>query len=335
MTTVVTTIQHPTDAMRQLSDLSLQVNEMVVVVGDAKSPPRYELEHAVFLSLEDQSALAYETAATAPLHSYSRKNIGYLHAMANGAKIIRETDDDNFVTTNFFRQIPDVMTVRVPNERLFVNPYAFFGAPACWPRGYPLEELSTKQDTHTETHQVNAGAVVSQGLANGEPDVDAVFRLTQGGRNITFAEYGQLRIPKGNFAPFNSQATLWQKPLWPLLYLPSTCSFRMTDIWRGFIAQRILHAIGGLLVFTAPTATQERNPHNLLKDFEAEIEGYVGYAKFIAVIQATPVEDADSIQQMLLMIYQDLVTASFFREDEMASIRAWNNDVITLSAELR
>jgi hypothetical protein len=38
----------------------------------------------------------------------------------------------------------------------------------------------------------------------------------------------------------------------PLLYLPSHCCFRMTDIWRSFIAQRCLWELGHWVVCQAP-----------------------------------------------------------------------------------
>ncbi len=59
------------------------------------------------------------------------------------------------------------------------------------------------------------------------------------------------------------------------MYLPTWCSFRMTDIWRSFIAQRIAWANGWNILFHNATVYQERNVHNILKDFEDEIPGYL------------------------------------------------------------
>ena len=41
------------------------------------------------------------------------------------------------------------------------------------------------------------------------------------------------------------------KPVARLMYLPSTCTFRMTDIWRSLIAQRCLWELGQGVVFHA------------------------------------------------------------------------------------
>jgi hypothetical protein len=66
--------------------------------------------------------------------------------------------------------------------RLTVNPYAYFGQPSIWPRGYPLSEIY--RDPPTEFEVVNASVSIQQGLANGDPDVDALFRLTRAKGNF-------------------------------------------------------------------------------------------------------------------------------------------------------
>ena len=39
------------------------------------------------------------------------------------------------------------------------------------------------------------------------------------------------------YSPFNSQNTIWFKEIFPLLYLPVSCSMRATDIIRGLVAR--------------------------------------------------------------------------------------------------
>src|ERR1700691_4694073 len=78
----------------------------------------------------------------------------------------------------------------------------------------------------------------------------------------------------GACCPFNSQNTTWFKEAFPLLYLPYYCSFRMTDIWRSFVAQRIAWTCGWPVLFHQSTMRQERNDHNLMNDFRDEISGY-------------------------------------------------------------
>ena len=101
--------------------------------------------------------------------------------------------------------------------------------------------------------------MIQQGVVNGDPDMDAIFRLT---RKVTLTPLDvkfdpaapPVFLPEGVFAPFNSQNTLFHyEALWAL-YLPITPTIRITDIWRGYWAQRLLWEIGGHLGFFPPNA---------------------------------------------------------------------------------
>ena len=49
----------------------------------------------IFLSDEDQMKMSSKFVSNLPWHSFARKNVGYLYAVAQGAKIIYDFDDDN------------------------------------------------------------------------------------------------------------------------------------------------------------------------------------------------------------------------------------------------
>ena len=51
----------------------------------------------IFLSDEDQKQLSSKFVSRLPWHSFARKNVGYLYAIARGAKIIYDFDDDNIL----------------------------------------------------------------------------------------------------------------------------------------------------------------------------------------------------------------------------------------------
>ncbi|MEP6955655.1 MAG: STELLO glycosyltransferase family protein, partial [Chthoniobacterales bacterium] len=57
--------------------------------------------------------------------------------------------------------------------------------------------------------------------------------------------------------------------------LPAHCSFRMTDIWRSFVAQRIAWENGWSVLFHEATVRQDRNAHDLMRDFQDEVSGYL------------------------------------------------------------
>ena len=64
------------------------------------------------------------------------------------------------------------------------NPYPALGCPSvtCWPRGFPLSEIQNEDTWKTSyenfTTQMSTFAVL-QSLADIQPDVDAIFRMTQ------------------------------------------------------------------------------------------------------------------------------------------------------------
>ena len=95
---VFTTINPPTRAVKQCAALR---GWCVVVVGDKKSPPAYELSkarnqtHVVYLGPAAQEALPYRIVKLLPWNHFGRKNIGYVYAVHHGARVVLDIDDDN------------------------------------------------------------------------------------------------------------------------------------------------------------------------------------------------------------------------------------------------
>jgi hypothetical protein len=170
-------------------------------------------------------------------------------------------------------------------------------------------------------------APVQQGLADLAPDVDAVWRLVDG-REVTFRPGPSLYLPPGTWCPFNSQSTWWWPEAYPLLYLPSFASFRMTDIWRGFVAQRCLWELGCGLVYHGPEAVQVRNEHNLLRDFKDEVAGYLHNAEIAAWLGGLSLAPGrHAAGDNLVRCYEELVSRGVLPADELPLARAWVDDV--------
>ena len=145
-----------------------------------------------------------------------------------------------------------------------------------------------------------------------------------------------LALPKGSWSPFNSQATTWPRELFPLMYLPTTCTFRMTDIWRSFVAQRLLPGLEAHLVVTSATVHQERNDHDLLLDFNQEIPGYTGTEKIRDILEGTNiVGDSEHVVDDLQTLYEALVRAGFLRSEELSVLRAWSEDIAEIESNGR
>ena len=334
---VVTTIQYATKSLMSIAEAMSSLGSTLYVVGDKKSPQDFVCAGSRYLSVLDQEASPYSLASRLPWNSYSRKMIGYLAAIADGCNWIRETDDDNFPLSSFFEAPKEDLSIRTvsPSEGdQWVNAYAYFTEEHIWPRGFPLHLLNSQKDllssaVTSETDIQSQEVVLYQGLANGEPDVDAIYRLAVNDNSqMQFLELSPLKIPKQTYCPFNSQATTWARSIFPLLYLPVTCTFRMTDIWRSFVAQRILRESDGEILFTAPTVYQERNPHDLMKDFSDEIPGYLENHNLVKLLDSTKILGGPTnFTEDLRTCYLALITAGYLDDYELETLDLWITDL--------
>lgn len=232
---VVTSINNPTQQIVTLSKLK---EFKLVVVGDTKTDLNWHLDNVIYLSLSKQKSLGYDIFKTTPFNSYTRKNIGYLYAIQNGAEFIYDTDDDNVplkdLNTYFTFNKTEYGLVFDCESPDIINPYAHFGQPQIWPRGYPLSRVN-EIFYNGYFGGERKTSIVQQGVVDGDPDVDAVFRLTKGLKykkfDIKFDESSpSVQLPIGKLAPFNSQNTLFHYEAFWMLYLPKTVSFRLTGM---------------------------------------------------------------------------------------------------------
>ncbi len=170
-------------------------------------------------------------------------------------------------------------------------------------------------------------APIQQGLADGSPDVDAVWRLVLD-RPFEFERGPSVTLAPGSWCPFNSQCTWWWPDAYPLLYLPSYCSFRMTDIWRGLIAQRCVWELGVGVVFHAAEMVQERNEHDLMRDFRDEIPGYTRNQELVETLGDLDLDaGVDAVGVNLSRCYAALIAGDFFPQRELGLVEAWLSDL--------
>jgi STELLO glycosyltransferases len=324
---VITTIQEPTDCVRVLVSALAPTKSPLLVIGDKKGPARYDLEGARLVSLEAQGGLPFRLAQMLPTGSYTRKNLGYLIAMSEGAPCIYETDDDNrpLATWRVRDQKAKARRVHSPG---WYNVFRYFSADNIWPRGFPLSHIrQAASPAAVETTETTLQAPVQQGLVNGNPDVDAIWRLTME-HEETYENKPSIYLPPGVWSPFNSQSAWWWPQAYPLMYLPGSCTFRMTDIWRGFIALRCLWALGCGMVFHAPEVYQDRNLHNLMRDFEDEVPGYLQNANICECLEKLKLKrGTQAVHENLHRCYAELVSAKIFPKGELRLVEAWLADV--------
>ncbi len=174
-----------------------------------------------------------------PLRHYSRKNLGYLLAIQTRPGLILETDDDNM-------PLPG-SGLRESANNAFVQSGTMggptytrtFSEANIWPRGLPLDAVQVALPDYDSLPEVVADCPINRDLPTKipmwTPSTGCCFRS-----RLTFRKDRRLAFQAGYLVSVQQpEYGVGYPEAYPLLYLPSYCSIRMTDIWRSFIAQRI------------------------------------------------------------------------------------------------
>jgi hypothetical protein len=308
---VITTINEPTAQVKTLA--STAGGWRVAVVGDLATPPDWMWDNCEYLGPDAQrSRLGFGVVPLLPWNAYTRKNIGYLYAIAHGARTVYDTDDDNVILGDDPFTLPECVApaagvgVTAPGSHRVINPHVYWADEHLHPRGFPLEDVKHPGARH---YAVARAAVpvrvgVLQGLVNGDPDVDAVQRLTKRVKGTQFSAAGghdALVVGAGTLVPFNSQNTVFHYSAFWALMLPSTTTFRVCDIWRGYWTARLLWDVGARLGFLRATAVQDRNAHSLLKDFVDEVDLYVNAGSLVDFLLAWRGAEGDTLPQRCVL----------------------------------
>jgi hypothetical protein len=209
----------------------------------------------------------------------------------------------------------------------WVNAYHYFSDTGIYPRGFPIEQVQSSAKKAPRSGKQVRHCPIQQGLADSNPDVDAIYRMLFP-LPIDFRQDDPLILGKKQWCPFNSQNTTTFAEAFPLLYLPTHCSFRMTDIWRSFVAQRVAWTCDWNISFHASTVYQERNEHDLLIDFADEVPGYLNNGKIARALDALPLESGvGQIESNMKLCYLELIRLGLVQPDEMRLLEAWFDDL--------
>ena len=332
---VMTTINQPNEKVSDWFDIT---KNKIIVVGDNKTPREWRHDKCTYYSISDQKKSEFKISSLLPENHYTRKNIAYLFAIKSGASRIIDTDDDNFPYVNEWKKLLESefeIFEHAPSENIsFKNIYSYFSNSDIpfWPRGFPLnlvnvDESNIKLSDISKISTKNIG--FWQCMVDGDPDIDAIHRLIFK-TTPKFKFNRALLMNEGIFCAVNSQNTLWLDPdLFPLLYLPSTVSFRFTDILRGYIAQSVINSSAKNWGFFHATSYQERNDHNLMNDFRSETSMYSNMEEIFQLIFES-CKSTNSIVDNLINCYSTLCKNDFVNNKELKILNSWIDDLISL-----
>jgi len=328
---VITSIADPvTRAVRHFAEAAVERGFHFVLIGDAAGPAALELPGCDFYSLFRQQRLDFAFARACPTRSYARKNIGYLIAAAAGAEIIVESDDDNEPLASFWQQRRREHRGPVVSRGGWINVHRFFDDQLAWPRGLPLTVANAPQPRLDEIDAESADCPIQQGLVSRNPDVDAVYRMLSLPA-AAFAADRSIAVGAGTWSPFNSQNTAWFRCALPLMYLPATCSMRLTDIWRSFVSQRVAWECGWEVLFRSPDMEQFRNQHDLVDDFRQEVDGHLYNAAIADALGELDLRPGvENLHDNLRACWKRMVAMEILAREELDLLDLWLADLDSL-----
>jgi hypothetical protein len=326
---IITSVSPPNKILKAFADGCTKKQWDFIVIGDVATPADFALKGCNYFDINKQREMPFTLAGKLPLKHYSRKNLGYLQAIKNKSEIIIETDDDNMPMPSFWSNRKLKTNYRLSEQKQWINIYTYFTHKGIWPRGFPLDEINNSITMPINTKETVGDCPIQQGLCDIDPDLDAIGRLTMN-KEIRFNKKAKsVALAQSAWCPFNSQNTTWFAPAFPLLYLPSHCSFRMTDIWRSYVALRIGAENGWPVLFHKPNVIQERNPHDLIKDFSDEISGYLNTKIIRTALDKLTLKGGEkNITDDLLKCYQTFIQLRLIDKKEIPLLNAWVKDLM-------
>jgi hypothetical protein len=329
-TLIVTTIngiEHP--GIQSLIQFSNLQRYSLILIGDTKTPeyPDITSDYVSYFSIRDQMRLDFKSAQTFPRGHYARKNIGYLIAAQRNCKWIGESDDDNLCFESFWTPPSYPLAIIGPKIGHYLNTFSAMGLDALWPRGLPITSVRDASDYRIMGETKEGLIACIQGLTDDEPDVDAIARSL----HETYVKFPNksFALAPDCYAPINSQMTLWNSSYClPLLYLPFTVSWRVADIWRGYIAQRFFAIRRWNTIYRGSVGRQIRNPHDLRVDFSEEVEVHTRTDRLVGILNTI---DNWDIVEFLERTYTLMVENQLVDSKELDYVTVWLEDYLALA----
>ncbi len=346
---VITTILEVNDAVRYIAS---NLNVSLIVIGDQRTNHTewhaFQREHAgvvLYLSPAEQVGLPFRILRHIPWNHFGRKSIGFLYAVTGGCHQIYDFDDDNHLKKpEGFERVSSWAMYELGSTSQTVhvfNPYPYFqptdDSLVVWPRGFPLQFINDNRtyDVTSDAFDVKRldGAdfeniAVLQSLADHDPDVDAIYRMTRQ-LPISFQRQKTILIPpRAVYTPWNAQAVLVSNPAFFGLLLPVTVTGRVSDIWRSYITTRLLWETRYRVAFTSPFVTQYRNPHSYIVDFADEDDLYNKVDDLLEALAIWTSDGHDSLETAYIDLITKLVReVEILGETDLRLAKAWVEDL--------
>lgn len=291
-----TTINAPTLAYERFRDDFK--DWCLVIAGDQATPgneykkfvKKAAFKNVIYLSLYQQDKLFKGYSDMVGFNTASRRVFAMLYAYQLGAEIIALIDDDNIPLENWGKDLVVGKTQALPCwthpgvgivDPIYIglNPKAKV-RDQVWHRGFPIDHLESRNQSlriATKLRPIN----VQADMWLGEPDIDAVNRMVLRRPKLGLPwDLNKFPFTVKGFSPFNSQNTFITREIVPH-YVAFPGLQRLEDIWLSYYVEML----GYRVAYGAPSVFQNRNKHNPLVDFKAELIGYQRAGHLFSVLK--------------------------------------------------
>ena len=266
-----TTINKPTKALKLFAK---NKNCKLIVALDKKSK-KFDLKNSIVLSTKYQEKKWPKLSKLVGWNCIQRRNFAILEAFERGAEVIALIDDDNIPYSNWFKNIyinRQIKCKEIKTNKKIFDPVGYTNHPNLWHRGLPLELVNNRKYKTDKKKLIKPD--IQANFWNGDPDIDAVCRLIF--KPECSFKKNLFPFFSKKISPFNSQNTLIARKVIKDYFLFPHIG-RMDDIWASFYVTSKKYSV----LYNEPTVYQQRNVHNLIKDFKDEYIGYVNSLKLV------------------------------------------------------
>lgn len=268
----------------------------------------------------------YKCSEALGWRTLARRNTAFLEALAWGADVIYSHDDDNLpIDNHHFVPARNIATpfngIKVSNRDHWFDPGSLL-IPATRQRGVPWNHMRANWAEPVTDAKIG----VISGLIVGDPDCDASTRIEKAPDIGAVHILGQagVVVDPGTWAVWNSQNTAIVRELMPAFFMAPGCG-RHDDIFGSLIVQRVMRERGYHVHLGAPFCYQARNPHDLLVDLRAEIDGMSNVTKMADLLDSILLP-AKSVVDDTRIIYNALAHVDWYPKQAVTAALAWLDD---------
>lgn len=322
---ITTTIQYPKVLALYAKHATTLDNFKIFIAGDLSTP---DLSGGPWIYLEPEVQQAsWKTSRILPWRSITRRNIALLEALKWKADVVVTIDDDNLpLNSDYFHHIQYALECPFNGLQASSSSGWFDVGQMVFPsashRGFPAE----KAGDLAVNPVVGANVGVCAGIVLGDPDIAAVTRIAT--HPIVHVVSEVLRsgvvVDPSAITVFNTQNTAVLRRFAPALLCCPQFG-RYDDIFASLICQRMMREEGYQVYFGQPLVWQQRNPHDLNVDLEAEVFGMKHVVHLAGVLDhiQTFAVDKHPVRQM----YEVISHVDWCPDGVGELVDAWMTDV--------